>query len=64
MESTEVRCNRIGVRLVCKEEKRIVLLEMSCPWISNRDLKDKEKALKYAQQAVTRVQCTATQYCG
>ena len=26
----------------------IVFLEMNYPWISNRDLKDKEKALKYA----------------
>ena len=47
-ESTEVRCNRIDARLVYKQEKRVVLLEMSCPWISNRDLKDKEKELKYA----------------
>ena len=47
-ESTEVRCNRIDARLVYKEDNRVVLVEMSCPWISNRDLKDKEKALKYA----------------
>ena len=40
-ESTVVPCNRIDARLVYKE-KRVVLLEMSCPWISNRDLKDKD----------------------
>ena len=38
----------IDARLEYKEEKRVVVLEMSCPWISNRDLKDKEKVLKYA----------------
>ena len=49
-ESTKVGCNRIDARLVYKEENKIVLVEMSCPWISNRDLKDKEKALKYTPQ--------------
>ena len=47
-ESTVVPCNRIDARLVYKEEKRVVLLEMSCPWILNKDLKNKEKVLKYA----------------
>ena len=47
-ESTEVRCNRIDARLVYKEEKRVVVLCLGCPWILNRDLKEKEKVLKYA----------------
>ena len=47
-ESIEVRSSRIDARLVYKKEKRVILLEMSCPWISNREMKDKEKKLKYA----------------
>ena len=43
-----MRSNRIDARLVYKKEKRVILLEMSCPWISNREMKDKEKKLKYA----------------
>ena len=44
-----------------QEEKKVVLLQMSCPWISNRDLKDKEKSLKYAP---LRVRCSIKQMFG
>ena len=34
-DHTEVRANRIDVRIVDKERKKVSLLEMSCPWIEN-----------------------------
>ena len=35
-ENTEIRANRIDARIVDKVRKEILLLEMSCPWITNR----------------------------
>ena len=46
-EQQEVRCNRVYARIVDHEHKRVVTLEMSCPWINNRQRKDDEKTLKY-----------------
>ena len=43
----EVRCNRVDARIVNHKTKRIVTLEMSCPWISNREKKNEEKTVKY-----------------
>ena len=40
----EVRCYARTVNHKCK---RVVTLEMSCPWVNNRKRKDKEKTLKY-----------------
>ena len=34
--STEVRANRIDVGIVDKKEKKVMLIQMRCPWISNR----------------------------
>ena len=36
VESTVVKSNRVGVRLVEKEKKEVLLMEMTCPWIGNR----------------------------
>ena len=36
------------MRIVDKENQTITLLEMSCPWVENREQKEKEKTLKYA----------------
>ena len=47
-ENTEVRANRIDARIVDKVRKEILLLEMSCPWITNRRTKEEEKTRKYA----------------
>ena len=44
----EVRCNRVDARIVNHKTKRIVTLEMSCPWVSNREKKNEEKTVKYA----------------
>ena len=48
VDHEEVRCNRVDARIVNHKTKRIVTLEMSCPWISNREKKNEEKAVKYA----------------
>ena len=43
---TEVRANRVDVRIVNKET--IILLEMNCPYIENRRQKEEDKTLKYS----------------
>ncbi|PFX14830.1 hypothetical protein AWC38_SpisGene20986 [Stylophora pistillata] len=45
-DQTEVRANRIDGRIVDKARKTVTLLEMSCPWVDNRDHKDEEKIMK------------------
>ena len=47
-EYAEVRNNRIDCSVIDKEKKKVVLLEMSCPWVSNREIKCAEKTSKYA----------------
>ena len=47
-EKTEVRANRIDARVVDKQKKKMLLLEMSCPWMANRKQKEEEKTSKYA----------------
>ncbi|PFX20149.1 hypothetical protein AWC38_SpisGene15417 [Stylophora pistillata] len=46
-DQQEVRCNRVDARIVNHMCKRVVTLEMSCPWVNNRTRKDEEKILKY-----------------
>ena len=48
-EYAEVRNNRIDCTVIDKEKKKVVLLEMSCPWVSNRETKCAEKTSKYAR---------------
>ena len=47
-DDIEVHANRVDVRIVDKENQTVTLLEMSCPWVENREQKEKEKTLKYA----------------
>ena len=47
-EYAEVRNNRIDCTVIDKKKKKVVLLEMSCPWVSNREIKCAEKTSKYA----------------
>ena len=47
-ESTVVKSNRVNVRLVDKEKKEVLLVEMTCPWIGNRGKIETEKTTKYA----------------
>ena len=44
----EVHANRVDARIVDKDKQTVTLLEMSCPWLENREQKEKEKTLKYA----------------
>ena len=46
-ENAEVRAKRIDARIINHEEKKITLLEMSCPWVENRCQKEVEKTRKY-----------------
>ena len=47
-EYQELRANRVDARIVNNKEKQVIALEMSCPWVSNRDKKTSEKTMKYA----------------
>ena len=42
-----VRCNRFDARIVNHKTKRVITLEMSCPWVKNRDRKSEEKTLRW-----------------
>ena len=44
----EVRCNRVDARIVNHKTKRVITLEMSCPWVQNREKTNEEKTLKYS----------------
>ena len=46
-ERVMVKANRIDPRIVEKERKRVAVIEMSCPWMDNRAIKDAEKTTKY-----------------
>ena len=39
----EVQANRVDARFVNHVSKKVMTIEMSCPWISNREKKSKEK---------------------
>ncbi|XP_068692476.1 uncharacterized protein [Montipora foliosa] len=43
-----VRANRIDVRIVDSTAKSVILLEMSCPWMNNREINSCEKTETYA----------------
>ena len=47
-ESNLVTANRIDATIVDKGKRDVSLIEMSCPWIENWDVKAEEKATKYA----------------
>ena len=46
-ESVMVKANRIDARVVEKDRKRVAVIEMSCPWMDNRAIKDAGKRAKY-----------------
>ena len=35
-EYQDLRVNRIDARMVNHQEKKVITMEMSCPWVSNR----------------------------
>jgi len=46
VDHQKVRANRFDARFVNHASKKVVTIEMSCPWISNREKSD-EKTMKY-----------------
>ena len=46
-DNTHVKANRIDATIVDKENKKVSVIEMSCPWVENREEKDAEKTTKY-----------------
>ena len=46
----EIRANRVAARIVdnTAKSRSVVLLEMSCPWLANMEIKSCEKTEKYA----------------
>ena len=58
----EVHTNRVDARIVDKENQTVTLLEMSCPWVENREQKREEENSQVrpttsgAETAIPRVQ--------
>ncbi|PFX14061.1 hypothetical protein AWC38_SpisGene21812 [Stylophora pistillata] len=46
-DHTYVRSNRVDARFIDHKNKKVLMVEMSCPWINNRDKKDKENTKRY-----------------
>ena len=46
-DSTHVKANRCDARINDKERKEVKLIELSCPWVENREEKAMEKTSKY-----------------
>ena len=46
-DNTHLKANRIDATIVEKENKKVSVIEMSCPWVENREEKDAEKRTKY-----------------
>jgi len=42
-----VHARRVDARFVNHVSKKVMIIEMSCPWISNREKKSEEKTIKY-----------------
>ena len=40
--------NRVDARIVNNRDKQVIALEISFPWVSNRDHKTTDKTMKYA----------------
>lgn len=46
-EKTELRLNPSDERIIDKKEEKVILIEISCPWIDNRVVNTEEKTRKY-----------------
>ena len=46
-EYNHVKANRVDARFVDHKSKKVMAVEMSCPWINNCEKEDEEKTLKY-----------------
>ena len=47
VEHQEVRDNRVDARIINHVSKRVIKLEMSYQWVTNREKKKEEKTTKY-----------------
>ena len=45
-DDTHVKANRIDATIVDEENKKVSVIEMSCPWVENKEEKDAEKTTK------------------
>ena len=45
--SEHVNQNRVDVRFIDHEKKKVLAVEKSCPWTQNREKKQEEKTIKY-----------------
>ena len=48
-DTTQVKGNRIYATVIDKTSNQVRVIEMSCPWLENRESKDCEKTTKYSQ---------------
>ena len=48
-DTTQVKANRIDATIIDKTSKQVRVIEMSCPWLENRESKDFEKTTKYSK---------------
>ena len=46
-DNTHVKANRIDATIADKENKKVLVIEMSCPWVENMEEKDADKTTKY-----------------
>ena len=46
-DNTHVKANRIDATIADKENKKVLVIEMSCPWVENMGEKDADKTTKY-----------------
>ena len=48
-DTTQVKANRMDATVIDKTSKQVRVIEMSCPWLENRESKDFEKTTRYSQ---------------
>ena len=48
-DTIQVKANRIDATVIDKTSKHVRVIEMSCPWLENREPKDFEKTTKYSK---------------
>ncbi|CAH3107667.1 unnamed protein product, partial [Porites lobata] len=48
-DTTQVKANGIDATVIDKTSKQVRVIEMSCPFLENRESKDLEKTTKYSQ---------------
>ena len=48
-DTTQVKANRIDATVIDKTSKQVRVIEMSCPWLENKESKDFERTMKYSQ---------------